>query len=86
MESGLLVYFSAIASSVAIVVTALRKRRDVNYAEMQQRIDGLVERVEHLEGALDSTQAELVVAERDRFKLRRVLAQHGIADPTLETA
>lgn len=77
---------AAVASAVAIIITALRKRRDVDVADLQKRVVDLASRVEFLERTLDSTRDELIEAEHDRFILRRTLAAHGILDPTAEAS
>lgn len=86
MESSTGAVIVAIASAAAIIITALRKRKDADVLELKKRVDSLAGRVNHLEGALESTQRDLITAERHRFVLRRVLAQHNIPDPTLEVS
>lgn len=73
---------AAIASAVAVIVTSLRKRKDVDINEVIARSKALEKRVETLEKTVDALQAELVDTEHDRFVLRRTLAAHGITDPT----
>jgi hypothetical protein len=75
-----------LAGAVAVIVVAFRKRRDVDVIEMGRRIESLEDRVELLEGELETTRVELVAAESHRFVLRRTLAQHGINDPTIEAS
>lgn len=77
---------AAVASAIAISITALRKRKDVDVNELQTRVGDLTERVTHLETRLDATQDELVQVEWDNFTLRRTLAANGIPDPTREEA
>lgn len=86
MGTSLAAVVAAIASAIAVIITALRKRRDVDIAELQKRIVNLAERVKHLEESLDDTRKELVAAEWDRFVLRRTLATNGIPDPTVEAS
>jgi len=84
--TGLAALTAAVASAVAVIITALRKRRDVDVVEMQLRINSLDKRVKKLESELDVTREELVAEEATTFRLRRVLAQNGLADPTLEAS
>lgn len=77
---------AACASAVAVIITALRKRRDVDIEDLQKRVTNLTQRLDLIEEELDSTRSDLVEAEHDRFVLRRTLAQHGIPDPTMEAS
>lgn len=86
MGASLAAVVAACASAVAVIITATRKRRDVDIEDMQRRIVSLTDRVEAIEAELDSTRSDLVDAEHDRFILRRTLAQHGIPDPTMEAS
>lgn len=79
----------SVMGGVAVIILALRRRRDVGYDEMQKRITTLEGRVETLETEHDEARAELaecrdtqVQNDRDRFMLRSTLARHGIPDPT----
>lgn len=84
MGADVLALFAAIASSAAIIIQALRKRKDVDLTEVVSRNTNLEERVTALEELVDEMRIELVDRERVVFLLRRVLAQEGIPDPTLE--
>lgn len=84
VDANVAAVVAAIASAIAVIITALRKRRDVDIEDLKKRIINLVSRVEALENDLETTRADLVDAEHDRFILRRTLAANGIADPTME--
>lgn len=80
-------------AAAAILVVALRRRRDVDVKEMTARIVALEARVETLEdereenrAELASTRESLVQRDRDVFILRSTLARRGIPDPTLEAS
>lgn len=84
-------FIAAIASAIAIITLSLRKRRDLNYEEMKKRITTLEtdlgearDRIEVLEERIGEKDWELVNADRNVFVLRRVLAQNGLKDPTME--
>lgn len=70
-------FITALAAAVAVLVTSLRKRKDVDIAEILRKNEILDARVTALE-------TELIQATLDRFALRRVLAENGWEDPTLE--
>ena len=84
MGADVLAFLAAIASSAAIIVQALRKRKDVDIAELQTRNADLEKRVSAVEELLDELRVELVRSERNVFLLRRLVAQAGLDDPTLE--
>lgn len=73
---------AGIASAVAVVVTSLRKRKDVDYEELQKRVVDLEARIKELEPVVVELRRELLATEAREFKLRRVLLAHGIPDPT----
>jgi hypothetical protein len=79
----------SVIGGIAVIIVALRRRRDVDYTEMQKRINALEGRVETLETERIADHAELsrlrdTLVERERivFQLRSTLARHGIDDPT----
>lgn len=79
----------AYAAALAVVIMALRKRRDVDVEDMQKRLTELTERVELLESEAVEGRAELskardtlVTRDRQVFLLRSSLARHGHPDPT----
>ena len=84
-DSGV-VLGGSMASAIAIIVVAFRKRRDVDIVEMAKRINDLETRVGGLEKELHTTRETLVDRDRKLFLIRRTLAQNGIADPTLEAS
>lgn len=77
-------FLGALAAAIAIIVQSVRKRKDVDITEVLKQNASLAERVGLLETNVAVLQTELVKAEHDRFTLRRVLAGHGISDPTME--
>lgn len=77
-------FITALAAAIAVIVHSVRKRKDVDIIEVLKQNASLVKRVEVLESTVAVLQTELVQAEHDRFTLRRVLAGHGISDPTTE--
>lgn len=82
--ADVLALVAALASAGAIIIQATRKRKDVDIEELQQRNEALEIRVSKLEGLVDGLRVELVQSERNVFLLRRVVAQAGLEDPTLE--
>lgn len=82
---------TAVGGVIIGVAGTLRKRQDVSIDEMQRRIGSLETRVGSLEQELEDERADnkglrrqLVEFERRVYRLRSVLAQHGISDPTEE--
>lgn len=80
-----------LAGALAVIIVALRRRRDVDVVEMGKRIVALENRVETLEEERAEDRAELaevretlVARDRQVFILRSTLARHGHPDPTAE--
>lgn len=78
-----------ITGALAVIIVALRRRRDVDVVEMGKRIGTLEARVATLETEREEDREELakvraLLVERDRqvFVLRSTLAKHGHPDPT----
>lgn len=69
------------ASAIAVIVTSLRRRKDVDLDELQQRVSDLTDRLESAEGKIGDLRSQLVTAEGQIFLLRRTIASHGIPDP-----
>lgn len=82
MEAGIVAVISGVASAIAVIITSLRKRRDVDVDEMKIRIKKLTGRIERAEAKIAELRSKLVNYEGVIFRLRSVLARNGIQDPT----
>lgn len=78
----------SVMGGLAVIILALRRRRDVGYTEMQKRITTLEDRVGTLEEQHEEDRAQLeecrdtqVQKDRAVFIYRSTLAQNGIPDP-----
>lgn len=71
-----------VASAVALLSTTVRKRQDLDVDEMRQRTGDLSTRLADAEKEIGSLRAALVKCEQAAFALRRLLAAHGIQEPS----
>lgn len=82
MAAELVALVGGLASALAVVATSMRKRLDVDVDEMRSRVSDLTERLTSAEKELGQLRAELVKAEGRIFALTRLLAAHGIDEPS----
>lgn len=89
---------AAVASSIGLLVTSLRKRQDTTYEELKSKIEDQQADIDRLESDLDREQERRREREEDLRKeqdhnvakdrtistLRRELAKAGIDDPTVK--
>jgi hypothetical protein len=83
-ETGAMI--AAVASAIAVVITALRQRKDSDIADMQKKIADQGIAMEMFEEELVELRAQLLACEKKSFALQMVLASNGIAIPSEEIA
>jgi hypothetical protein len=76
----LVALLGAAASAIALLMTTLRKRQDVDVSELKTRTTDLSSRLTEAEKEVGTLRAALLHAEERIFKLLRLLAKHGIRE------
>lgn len=68
------------ASAIALLMTTLRKRQDLDVSELKTRSIEQATRLDEAEKEVTALRAALIQCEEVVFKLRRILAKHGIRE------
>jgi hypothetical protein len=68
------------ASAIALLMTTLRKRQDLDVSELKTRATEQATRLDEAEKEVSALRAALIQCEEVVFKLRRILAKHGIRE------
>lgn len=68
------------ASAIALLMTSLRKRQDVDVSELKIRTDDQAKRLAEAEKEVSALRAALIKSEAVIFRLRQILARHGIQE------
>lgn len=86
MGADQLAFFTGLAAAAAVIIQSLRKRKDIDIAEVMKKNETMEARITALEDTVTILQSELIEAEHHRFVLRRELSSRGIPDPTMEAS
>lgn len=76
----LVALLGAAASAIALLMTTLRKRQDVDVSELKIRTTDLSTRLNEAAEEVSSLRKALLKSEERVFKLLRILARHGIEE------
>lgn len=68
------------ASAIALLMTTLRKRQDVDVSELKTRMTEETKRREEAEQEVDTLRTELIDCERISHRRQRLLARHDIQE------
>lgn len=68
------------ASAIALLMTTLRKRQDLDVGELKTRSTEQAQRLADAEKEVSAMRAALIQCEEVVFKLRRILAKNGIQE------
>lgn len=68
------------ASAIALLMTTLRKRQDLDVSELKTRATEQANRLADAEKEVSALRAALIQCEEVVFKLRRILVKHGIRE------
>lgn len=68
------------ASAIALLMTTLRKRQDLDVGELKTRAADDKRRADDAEKEVSALRAALIQCEEVVFKLRRILVRHGIEE------
>ena len=68
------------ASAIALLMTTLRKRQDLDVGELKTRNTEQARRLAEAEKEVSALRAALIQCEEVVFKLRRILVKNGIQE------
>lgn len=76
----LIALLGAGASAIALLMTTLRKRQDLDVSELKTRSTEQATRLTEAEKEVSALRAALIQCEEVVFKLRRILVKNGIQE------